>query len=455
VRVATRQFTMSQVQWLLLCESVFLCLTLTSSLGQLSNCELMTKTYSDKGWSLNNVPEAAVSGAELWICPENETCCTKDMENRLLFESKKEMKDKLNSALSPVKNIFESSTRDFNDYFGTLLNNSVEHLEKNVYFKYLEIYSELERELQSYYSGADKDLKDAMKNFYKSLFKSFLQLNNPHHQFDHDYMSCVADNMDTVKPFKYLADKHTGQVRGCLVMARTFVQGLAVGRDVIHHVMTEEVTHSCVQHWMQLSYCPKCRGLETKPCRSYCVDHMQHCLSDYISLNNDWNNYVDALNRLVALISGPYKNVLHDIGTQVSSSIRTLQQNIYNMENQIKRRCGDFSSRGRRDVNNRSRGSRRRKSIHQPVDKSAASLDELVQDFQRNMKDMKHFWSHIAEDMCKNDVAGLDPDNCWGGGRVERSRREAEPEHKFHSSIGDQLDKLKTALAWMDRNLAL
>ena len=457
---------MTKVQWLSLCEVIILCLAISSSYGQLSDCKRIKKTYSDKGWNINKLPKRPVSGTNLLVCSEKETCCTRSMENKLLFESKNELKSSLNSSFSPVKIIFESLTDEFNGLFEQSLKKSEESLHQMfrqmfgyIYISDRAMYSELYKELSSYYAGADKDVSVIMNNFYKSLFKKVYQMMNSQHVYGSDFLSCAADNMDVVKSFNDMVEKHTRQIKSALVMARTFVKGMSIGRDVIQHVMDVEITHSCIKDFMQLTYCPKCRGLETKPCRGFCVSTMKNCLSDYTSLNKDWNNYVNTLNRLATLVSGPYSydDVCNSMRFKISEAMMTLQENPYTMKSQIEKRCGVPKPRGRRAVNSRSRSSRRRTSFRRgrPVVKSTRTL---VDDFQEKMKKMKNFWSRIPKEICGNDVTGSDVDNCWDGELVGRSRREADTsqlEHWLKFAIEDQLDELKTTIEWVEGDITL
>ena len=56
---------------------------------------------------------------------------------------------------------------------------------------------------------------------------------NAQYSFDDKYMQCVAEHMDELKPFGDVPRKLATHVKRAFIAARTFVQGLAIGRDVI------------------------------------------------------------------------------------------------------------------------------------------------------------------------------------------------------------------------------
>ena len=62
------------------------------------------------------------------------------------------------------------------------------------------------------------------------------QLMNKQFQMDDNYLACVSERMTSIKPFGDVPVKLSAQVKRAFIAARTFVQGLAIGRDVITNV---------------------------------------------------------------------------------------------------------------------------------------------------------------------------------------------------------------------------
>lgn len=95
------------------------------------------------------------------------------------------------------------------------------------------IFTDLFKDLRSYYKGSDINLLDVMDNFFTRLFEKMFILLNASYKFDDNYMECLTDHMGELKPFKDVPQKLSVKIKRAFIAARTFVQGLAVGRDVV------------------------------------------------------------------------------------------------------------------------------------------------------------------------------------------------------------------------------
>lgn len=95
------------------------------------------------------------------------------------------------------------------------------------------IFTDLFEDLRSYYKGKDVNLLDVLDNFFERLLEKMFVLLHSSYSFDNTYLECITDKMDELKPFKDVPQKLSIQVKRAFIAARTFVQGLAVGRDVV------------------------------------------------------------------------------------------------------------------------------------------------------------------------------------------------------------------------------
>lgn len=98
------------------------------------------------------------------------------------------------------------------------------------------IFSRLFATLHHYYRGNDVDLKEALMSFFVSLLKKMYQLINSQHQLNERYLECVGSQMKSLQPFLDIPKKLSQHVKRSFIVARTFVQGLSIGRDVIINV---------------------------------------------------------------------------------------------------------------------------------------------------------------------------------------------------------------------------
>ena len=95
------------------------------------------------------------------------------------------------------------------------------------------IFTDLFKDLRDYYKGRDVNLVDALDAFFTTLLQRMFELLNAQYSFDQAYLQCVSEYMDELKPFGDVPQKLSVEVRRSFIAARTFVQGLSIGRDVI------------------------------------------------------------------------------------------------------------------------------------------------------------------------------------------------------------------------------
>ena len=128
----------------------------------------------------------------------------------------------------------------FTAFFTELLDNSKQDLHTMfvrtyglLYRQNSYIFTDLFEELRAYYKGGDINLLDVLDNFFTTLLEKMFILLHAAYQFDDAYLECITDHMGELKPFGDVPQKLSLQVKRAFIAARTFVQGLAVGRDVV------------------------------------------------------------------------------------------------------------------------------------------------------------------------------------------------------------------------------
>lgn len=105
------------------------------------------------------------------------------------------------------------------------------------------VFTNLFGDLRSYYKGSDINLLEALDHFFMILLQKMFALLNSQYSFDEKYLNCVTKHMGDLKPFGDVPQKLSIQVKRALIAARTFVQGLAIGRDVV--LAISEVSPFC------------------------------------------------------------------------------------------------------------------------------------------------------------------------------------------------------------------
>lgn len=116
-----------------------------------------------------------------------------------------------------------------------------------LYEQNADVFTSLFDSLTDFYVSGKVNLDAVMKTFYVTLYQRMFQLINRPHHFGSDYWDCVVKHMDTLKPFGDVPAKMSLQVRRSFVAARSFVQSLMAGQEVVNKIMmVSEKTNMCL-----------------------------------------------------------------------------------------------------------------------------------------------------------------------------------------------------------------
>lgn len=155
------------------------------------------------------------------------------------------------------------------------------------------VFADLFRDLTRYYISGEVPLDERLKEFYNTLYRRVFQLLNKHHYFDDRYWICIEEKTKTQKPFGNIPHKMTQGIRRAFVAARSFVQALATGREVVQNMMRISPVSSCDHGLMRMLYCSHCSGeLTAKPCGNFCLNVIKGCLAYHVEMEQVWNQYL-------------------------------------------------------------------------------------------------------------------------------------------------------------------
>ena len=102
-----------------------------------------------------------------------------------------------------------------------------------LYKQNADIFMNLFRDLRQFYKGQNFDLMDTMESFFDELMIRMFTLTHSDKQFSDEFLSCTAREMRHFKPFGDVPEKMSRNIKKAFAAARTFVQALQTGRDVI------------------------------------------------------------------------------------------------------------------------------------------------------------------------------------------------------------------------------
>ena len=129
----------------------------------------------------------------------------------------------------------------FTDFFTRMLDQSSVDLHDMfvktyglLYQQNSDIFVDLFRNLHRYFKGLGAvDVSVALEEFFSRLMQRIFILLNAQHDFDENYLNCISDNVDKIKPFGDVPASLIRQIKRSFIAAKTFVHGLAVGCNAI------------------------------------------------------------------------------------------------------------------------------------------------------------------------------------------------------------------------------
>ncbi|XP_035289951.1 glypican-4-like [Anguilla anguilla] len=404
------------------------------------SCSEVRIAYSSKGFNHNDVPNQGVNGAHLKVCPQGFSCCTVEMEEKLSQQSCSDLKAPVSQLSDSLRSTFTQRHQHFDQFFRELLENAERSLHDMfvrtygmMYMKNAELFQRFFGELRRYYAagGAAVSLDAMLADFWAELLERMFRLVNVQYDFPEAYMGCVSRHTEELRPFGDVPRKLRLQLTRAFVAARTFTRGLELLPEVLDKVSTVRDSPACERAAMKMLYCPYCSGqVALKPCKNYCLNVLRGCLANQADLDSEWNNFLEAMLSLAERLEGPFnfESVMDPIDVKISDAIMNMQENSMQVSQKVFQGCGQPKLatvvRSSRSIKDQSFPGRFRPYTPDALPTTAAgtSLDRLLTDVKKKLKQAKKFWSTLPENVCVEDR--VEPgDECWNG--TAKSRYES------------------------------
>lgn len=372
------------------------------------------------------VPDAWTKGDDLDLCPSSQTCCSKSMEEQYQVAVKKDFRNMLQGAGSYLKMLITTSATKFRDTFLDM----VQVAENSTNALFTDVYQSMEEQarvpsgqlfadLLAYLSGQDVDLEDRVNSFFDSLFPLAYHhsINSKQKEFTDVYKECLREVQLEVRPFGDLPEKISSQISRSFEAARTFLEALHLGVEVINTTEHMDFGPECRRALARLTYCPHCQGfLQARPCAGMCLNVVRGCLASVSELDASWSEYVSALERLTSGMVGIYniEQVLGTLDTKISETIMYVMENTPEISKRVKLKCGP-PRRVTREVPPATVAPTPSDSpfTRPPSD---ASLYMMLQNFVHKVAESKDFYSNLADTLCNDgNLVVKGQLRCWNG----------------------------------------
>lgn len=191
--------------------------------------------------------------------------------------------------------------------------------------------SQLFADLLAYMSGQSVDLEERVNAFFDSLFPlAYRHSLNTNQDFSESFKECLRDGQFEMRPFSDLPEKIATQILRSFETARTFLQALQLGVEVINTTEHMDFGSECQKAFVRLTYCPHCQGLvQARPCAGMCLNVVRGCLASVSELDSSWSEYISALERLTSGMVGIHniEQVLSNFENKISEAIMYVSEN--------------------------------------------------------------------------------------------------------------------------------
>ncbi|XP_064639558.1 glypican-5-like [Lineus longissimus] len=424
----------------------------------------------------NLVPENKIHDPKMEVCyngqtsTEQKSCCSHKMEKKYTSAAEMDFKDLVQTTSSYLKNLIATNQAQYEEEFLSMIRkaeNSTDSLfDGNLYNIALKDrqppLSSLFMDLQAYIKRKDVDIHDSVKTFFDDLFPLVFHsiLNDPSAtKLNDEYRECLMEVREQVYPHPFGEMPHniSRALNLAFTDARLFLEALGTAIEAINTTDHIILDSQCQKSLMRMKYCSHCNGYTTvRPCKNFCVNVMRGCLAKLQSLDTHWNKFVDAMQGMVNLMSGPnsIENVLTKLADNTSAAIMHAMVNTHKFYAKVKAKCGHLQT---------SQGHSIQQPVHRQVtpsyrvsSSSSLRLDQRISMFMRNLQSSKGFYHSLADTMCTNDqfaVQSHADTNCWNGQAIGHYRKnvteltlEAQLNHNPEMHVSRKGDRTLVAL---------
>ncbi|KAG8431767.1 hypothetical protein GDO86_020026, partial [Hymenochirus boettgeri] len=350
---------------------------------------------------------------------------------RLSEESMRDLMRIVNESLSFPLGALAQGKKKFHNFFLALLDASEHSLSSMFVLSYGRLYSQnaalfstLFSELRAYYMGGGASrLVEALSEFWAGLLERTLRLLLPHYHLSIDFLECAARRAEELRPFGDSPRRLRLQITRALGAARTLVEGLGTGSEIVSRAAKVAPPPDCLRAIMRMWYCPLCRGhTNLRPCHGLCLNVLKGCLAHQADMDDDWNNLIDGLQELAERLAGSFNIELatESIAVKISEAIMTLQEESVQLTAQIFQTCGTPPpARSRRSP---SEDKRQRFRVYsndeKPTTADGTNIDRLVADIVAKLRPLRGLWRFLPLSLCSDHKvsAGMsNQDKCWNG----------------------------------------
>ena len=195
------------------------------------------------------------------------------------------------------------------------------------------------------YISGNKELSiaDSLSIFFDELFPSiFLYTINDHHAMNltTEYQKCLSTSRQNIvpAPFGDAANKLVQDLVRSLGVARSLLDAFELATETVNFTEHFHFEHQCSRAITRLLRCSHCEGhLHVRPCKLFCINVANGCLTHVANIDSHWNLFIDAIEKLVSSMRGTHdiEDVLANFHSRLSNSLMHSMVNAHRYHTQV------------------------------------------------------------------------------------------------------------------------
>lgn len=222
-----------------------------------------------------------------------------------------------------------------------------------------QLFDQLERFISSSADGMGgdpADVSDAVNGFFDDLFPRLygqsprsvqgpsLPADSVGQRLPQDYVDCLRHAQSELRPFGEIPRRLANSLARSLDAVRSLLSALDLGARVLNATDHAELNGQCRDALLRATYCAQCRSMKLQRpatsngqvCRGLCSNVARGCLAAVADVDQPWNEWVDAMERLAVALLNKAGAVVADLGPHdILSSVdsRLSEAVLYALEN--------------------------------------------------------------------------------------------------------------------------
>lgn len=385
---------------------------------------LVAKMNSQSSYSTS---DKSTQGIEFPICDAGRTCCTQEIERSFVTFSSEDFRSVIQASGSLLTGLLTTTSSRLEE---TVLK-MVKWAENNTKALFAQIYHHIEPEVQlawtKFYSnltdflrGKNIDIEAQVAKFFISLFPyAYRHGINSNLEVSEKFVTCLRQVQSNVKPFGEIPKYLAFQLSRSFQDARTLLQALNLGLEVINNTNHKEFGMECTKALVKLTYCAHCQRLKSsKPCSGYCINVARGCLAHVAELDHPWSDFVTGLELLISgmVDDRNIEKVLSTMDTKITESLMYAMEHGPQLTAQVQTHCGHYR-RSEKPMHSSLAVSKETNIFSQATSiKFEPKLNQRLQVFLHKLADFKGYYGNLADSVCNDHSwASQDGIHCWNG----------------------------------------